>query len=244
MIFSDAGYSLSFMRMYYEHVVTLFNQSTERAREIRGRIEAEYREKGKEYDKQHMGEFHKIFDEVYPEYFHNSFLVTACSLFEHQAKKVWAFIQEEHNVPITWDDFRDPVPARMQKLLNFAGVVLKDVPPRIELLPPDFNPTTVYDDNRIVTSTLWKDLRYYYRLRNCIVHNNGLVHRARGSASIQQYASERGILVEKEGQREVQLNESFNIAVCYTMGTFFSKLESTYYGTPPPPEPDPSDSSL
>jgi len=243
MIFSDAGYSFSFLRMYYEHVVAIFNHSTARAREIRGRIEAEYREKGTEYDKQHMEEFHKIFDEVYPGYFHNSFLVSSCSLFEYQVKKVWAFIQEEHNMPFAWDDFKDPVPKRMHKLLNFAGVVLQDDPLRIELPPPDFKPTPVYDDNRIVISTLWQDLRYYYRLRNCIVHNNGLVHRAKGSASIQKYAGEKGILVEKEGQREVQLNESFNIAVCYTMGTIFSKLESAYYGTPLPPETDPSDSS-
>lgn len=237
MIFSEAGYSFSFLRMYYEHVVALFNQSTERAREIRGRIEAEYRENRKEYDRQHMEGFHKIFDEVYPGYFHNSFLVAACSLFEHQAKKTWALIQEEHRVPFGWYAFREaPVPQRMKKLLNFAGVNLKDDPPRIELPPPEFKPTTVYDDKRIVTSTLWRDLRYYYRLRNCIVHNNGLVHRARGSASIRKYASERGILVEKEGQREVQLNESFNITVCYTMGTFFSKLESAYYGTPLPEE--------
>jgi len=243
MIFSEAGYSFSFLRLYYEHVVALFNQSTERAREIRKRIEAEYKSKGREYNKQNMERFHKVFNEVYPGYFRNSFLVSACSLFEHQMKKAWAFIQEEHNVPFAWEDFREPVPARMQKLLNFAGVALRDDPPRIELPPPDFKPTTMFDDSRIVINTLWEDLRYCYRLRNCIVHNNGLVHKARGSASIQEYASEKRILIEKEGVLEVQLNDSFNNAVCDTMQTFFSKLESAYYAAPLPQEPGPSDSS-
>ncbi len=60
MIFMDASYSFSFLRMYYEHVVALFNQSFEGAQEIRGRIKAEYESKGREYDTQHMREFHKV----------------------------------------------------------------------------------------------------------------------------------------------------------------------------------------
>ena len=238
MIFSYSGYSFSFLRMYYEHVVSLFNEWTKRAEEIRGRIRAEYREKGREYDTQQMKEFHKVFDEVYPGYFHNSFLVTACSLFEHEVKRVWRFIEEEHYVPVTWDDINGPVPVRMQQLLNLAGVSLKDDPPRIELPSPDFKPVEVYDRNRILVSTLWEDLKYYYRLRNCIVHNNGLVHKAKGSESITKYANEKGILVEKEGQLELKLNESFNIAVCNTMGTFFDKLMGAYYSTPFPKESD------
>jgi len=238
MIFSYSGYSFSFLRMYYEHVVSLFNEWTKRAEEIRGRIRAEYREKGREYDTQQMKEFQKVFDLVYPGYFHNSFLVTACSLFEHEVKRVWRFIEEEHYVPVTWDDINGPVPVRMQQLLNLAGVSLKDDPPRIELPSPDFKPVEVYDRNRILVSTLWEDLKYYYRLRNCIVHNNGLVHKAKGSESITKYANEKGILVEKEGQLELKLNESFNIAVCNTMGTFFDKLMGAYYSTPLPKESD------
>ena len=234
MIFSHSGYSFSFLKMYYEHVVALFNQAFKRAQEIRGRIKAEYESKGREYDTQVIRDFHKVFDEIYPGYFHNSFLVTACSLFEHEAKKVWSFIAEEHNVPVIWDDIKGPVPVRMQQLLNLAGVPLKDDPPKIKRLYPDFKPVEVYDENRIVVSTLWEDLQFSYRLRNCIVHNNGLVNKAKGSESITRYAKEKDILVEKEGQPEIQLNEGFNMAVCDTMGKFFDKLHSAYYNTPLP----------
>jgi len=243
MQFMDASYSFSFLKMYYEHVVALFNQSYKRAQEIRGRIKAEYESMGREYDTQHMEEFHKVFDEVYPGYFHNSFLVTACSLFEHEVKKVWVLIQEEHQVPFGWHVFKEfPVPQRIKKLLNFAGVVLKDEPPRIELTPPDFKPTTVYDENRIIISTLWKELGYYYRVRNCIVHDNCLIEKARGSSTLQKYAIEKGILVENGGQVEIQLNESFNVLVCDTMGKFFNKLMGAYYGTPLPQNRNPSNS--
>jgi len=201
-------------------------------------MKAEYKSKGREYDNQTMKEFHKVFDEVYPGYFHNSFLVTACSLFEHEVKRVWGFIEEEHHVPVTWDDIKGPVPVRMQQLLNLAGVPLKDDPPKIERFYPDFKPVEIYDENRVVVTTLWEDLQFSYRLRNCIVHNNGLVNKARGPESITKYAREKGILVEKEGQPEVQLNEGFNIAVCNTMGTFFNKLGGAYYSTPLPKESD------
>ena len=70
------------------------------------------------------------------------------------------------------------------------------------------------------------------------MHNNGLVHKAKGSESITKYTNEKGILVEKEGQLELKLNESFNIAVCNTMGTFFDKLMGAYYSTPLPKESD------
>jgi len=238
MIFMDASYSFSFLRMYYEHVVALFNQSYNRAQEIRARMKAEYKSKGREYDSQTMKEFHKVFDEVYPRYFHNSFLMSACSLFEHEAKKVWSFIQAEHQVPLGWHDFKHPVPKRMKILLNFAGIKLKSDPPKIELPPPDFKPTKVYDKDRTVISILWQDLQYYYRLRNYLVHNNGLIYNARGSENIKNYAIEKGILVERIGHPEIQLNEGFNVTVCSTMGKFFDKLMSAYYSTPLPKESD------
>jgi hypothetical protein len=57
--------------------MALFNQSVKRAQEIRREVQAEHESKGKEYDTQHMKEFHKVFDEVYPGYFHNTYIVSA-----------------------------------------------------------------------------------------------------------------------------------------------------------------------
>ena len=239
----DASYSFSFLRMYYEHVVGLFVQSHKKDLEIRARMKAEHEAIGREYDTPHMRNFHRVFDEIYPGYFHNSFLVTACSMFEHEVKKIWAFIQEEHKVPFRWNDFKHPVPQRMKILLKFAGIKLKSDPPRIELPPPDFKPTKVYDENRTVIGVLWNDLEYYYRLRNCVVHNNGLINNAKGPENIKKYAIEKAIIVEKNDQPEIQLNQDFNMAVCKTMEKFFDKLGGVYYSTPLPPELDSPDNA-
>ena len=236
-MFFEAGFSFSLPRMYYEHVLALFDQSTKEAQEFRKQAQAEYESKGREYDTQAMRDFHRVYDEIYPNYFHNSFLITACALFEHQVKKLLALIQKEYQVPCTWDNFKGSVPARVKMLLDFAGVILRDDPPilRVELPPPDFKPTPVYNENRIIISALWKELRYYYRVRNCIIHdNNNLVEKARGSSRLQRYAIEKRIAIEKDGKYEIQLNKDFNLAVCETMRVFFSKLMDAYLRTPLP----------
>lgn len=233
-MFMEAGFNFSSLKMYYDHMVVLLRQASERMREAGKRTEVEYKKKQREYDKEYWGKFHKVFEEVYPGYFHNSFLISACSLFEHQVKKLCALIQEEHKVPVEWDDMQGSAPVKTKRFLRFAGVALQDNPLRVVLPPPDFTPTTLYDENRTLISALWKELENYFRIRNCIAHDNSLVQKARGSARIQEYATEKGILVDKEGQLEVQLNEDFNKEVCDKMEKFFQKLMSAYYSTPLP----------
>ncbi|MBA7673310.1 hypothetical protein ES703_81505 [subsurface metagenome] len=233
-IFSEAMYSFHNLKLYYEHVVILLDQASERIKEAGRETEVGYKEKGREYDKEFWGKFHKVFEETYPSYFHNSFLISACSLFEHQAQKLCAFIQEEHKVPVGWDDMEGPVSVKTRRFLGYVGIALQDDPPKVELPPPDFKPTTVYDETRVVIRELWQELENYYRIRNCIVHHNGLVQKTRGAARIQEYATARDITVERDGQLEVQLNEGFNKGVCDTMGKFFGRLRGAYYSMPLP----------
>lgn len=234
MIFSNAGMSFHNLRLYYEHVVALFDQSNKRASEFRQKMQEEYERKGQEYETEIMRNFHKFYDEICPNYFHNSFLITACSLFEQKAKELWDFIEKEHQVPIEWDDFKDPVPTRFRKLLNFTGVVLKDGPPRIELPPPDFQPAPVYPEDRFGAHMTWRTIVFYYRIRNCIVHNNCKIENARGSSTLERFATENNIKINNKGRLEIQLNEEFNIQVCLTMKTVFDKLGGAYYNVPLP----------
>jgi len=233
-LFFRAAYSFSDLSQYYMHVVTQLQYYADGIKASGRKIEEEHKEKGREFDKQGQEEFERVFAEVWPGYFHNSFVTVACSQFEHEAKKLCAIIQEEHKMPVSWDEMEGPAPIKTKSYLNLAGVVLKDDPRRIELPPPDFKPTAVYDGNRTVISTIWNEFRYYYRVRNCIVHDNGLVERARGSSTLRKYVTEKGILNEKEGRPEIQLNKDFNVTVCDTMRKFFEKLMRAYYVTPLP----------
>lgn len=233
-MFFKAGYSFSDLSMYYRHVVTQLHYYADRIKESGKEVEEAEKERGREFDKQNQEKFEAVFAEIWPGYFHNSFLTSACSQFEHEVKKLCAVIQEEQKMPMAWDVMEGPTPAKTKSYLNLAGVLLKDDPPRIELSPPDFKPTAVYDENRTVISTIWKELGFYYRVRNCIVHDNGFIDKARGSITLRKYATEKGIIKENKGSPKIQLNEDFNVTVCETMQKFFERLMGAYYGTPLP----------
>ena len=71
----------------------------------------------------------------------------------------------------------------------------------------------------------------YRKVRNCIAHHGGSISRMRYQKRISEYASERGILIDDNDQKELKLSHDFNKEVCDTMMKFFSKLQSAYYGT-------------
>lgn len=233
-MFFRAGHSFSELSMYYRHVVTQLRYYADDLKKSGKEIAKAEKEKGREFDRQRRGKYESIFAEIWPGYFHNSFLTSACSQFEHEIKQLCAIIQEEHRIPFAWDDLKGTKPEKTRGYLKHAGVALQDDAPRIEFRPPDFKPTEVYEENRTVISELWNELEYYYRVRNCIIHDNGLVGKARGADTLQAYAAERGILIERNGRPEIQLNQDFNLAVCDTMRRFFEKLMSAYYSAPLP----------
>ncbi len=177
----------------------------------------------------------KVYDQLYPRFFYYSFIISACSLFEYQIKKICVLVKEEHNVPLEWDDMDyGSISTKAKRYLRLAGVTLKDDPPTIILPPPDFIPTEVQDESRIVVSVLWRAIGNYFMIRNCWVHYNGLINSARNSEKIKKYAFEKGIISDDSDNPELVINEKFAREICNTMHQFFDKLHSAYYSTPLP----------
>ena len=235
-IFIEASYCFINLMPYYEHMTALLRRSSKQGREFRERLKIEYQHKNREFDGQHWQDSMKIYDEVYPRFLNYSFLISACSIFEYQLKKLCDLVKEEHKMPFSWEMSlsKGSVLRKIKSYLNLAGITLQDDPPRIELPPPDFKPTEVLDESRIIIKALWEALGHYFMVRNCIVHNNGLVNEARSPERVRQYATEKGIILDNLGQPELLINEKFNKEVCNTMHQFFDKLHSAYYSTPLP----------
>jgi len=233
-IFIEASYCFINLVPYYEHMTALLRRSSKQGREFRERLKIEYQRKNKEFDEQYWHDSQKIYDEVYPRFLNYSFLVSTCSIFEYQLKRICDLVKEEHKMPFGWDmdNSKDSTLIKIKRYLKLAGVILIDDPPRIELPPPDFKPTEVLDESRAIIKVLWEALGNYFMVRNCIVHNNGLINKARNPERIRQYAAEKGITLDNQGQPELLINEEFNKEVCNTMHQFFNKLHSAYYSTP------------
>jgi hypothetical protein len=233
-IFMDASYSFSMLEFYYDHIIASLRKSSKDFLEHADQLENSFRSKQKEFNKQEWLKHYDVYSEVYPGFFNNSFVMTACSLFEYQIKRICTLIKEEHKVPFDWDVMIGNVPTKTKRFLNFAGVTLKDDPPRIELSPPSFIPTEVPDENRIIINILWNEIENYFMVRNCIAHHNGLIQKARTPDKIKKYATEKRIFINKAGQLELLLNDDYNREICNTMEKFIQRLEIAYYSTPLP----------
>jgi hypothetical protein len=110
-MFFKAGYRFSDLSQYYRRVVTQLTYYADGIKKSGKEIEEAHKEKGREFNKHGQEQFERVFAEVWPGYFHNSFLTVACSQFEHETKKLCAIIQEEHKMPMAWDDMPGPAPA-------------------------------------------------------------------------------------------------------------------------------------
>ena len=196
----------------------------------------QYQKQDKELNERVWQDLQKIYGQLYPRFLNYSFLVSACSIFEYQLKRICALIPKEHKMPFGWEMSlaKTSMLMKMKSYFKLAGIVLKDDPPRIELPPPNFVPTEVFDENRVIIKTLWKALENYFMIRNYIVHDNGLINEARNPEKVRKYAIEKGIVLDNSGQSELLISVDFNREVCKTMEQFFSKLHSTYYSTPLP----------
>ncbi len=235
-IFIEASYGFANLMPYYEHMTALLQTSSKRGREFRERLKLEYKQKNREFNEQYWQDSQKIYDEVYPRFLNCSFLVSVCSIFEYYLKRICDLVKEEHKMPFGWESSlsKGSMLMKVKSDLKLSGIVLKDDPPRIELPPPDFKPTEVFDENRVIIKELWQALENYFLIRNCIVHYNGLINEARSPEKVRDYAITKGIILDNSGQSGLLITEEFNKEVCSTMHQFFDKLHGAYYSTPLP----------
>ncbi len=235
-IFTEACYCFINLMPYYNHMTALLRRSSKESQADREQLQIDYQKNNNEFDERIWQDLQKIYGQLYPRFLNYSFLISACSIFEYQLERICDLVKEEHKMPFSWDmdDSKDSALMKMKRYLRLAGVVLIDDLPRIELPPPDFKPTEVFDESRVIVKVLWRSLGNYFMVRNCIVHNNGLIDKARNPERIRQYATEKGIIHDNQGQLELLISEEFNREACDTMGKFFDKLRSAYYSAPLP----------
>jgi phosphomannomutase len=150
-MFMDAWYSFSMLKFYYDHIIASLRESSKDFLDYTDKLENDYRENQKEFDKQRWLTYNKLYEEIYPGFFNNSFVISACSLFEFQIKKICNLIKEEHKMPFDWDVMNGAIPTKTKRFLRFAGVILTDD-------PDDFFHTMMPGASRIIVKELWKEI--------------------------------------------------------------------------------------
>ena len=233
-IFIDAEHSFSLLKFYYNEVIDLLHRRAADFHKFTDQIEKDYIKRQHPFDKENWLQHYDVYSGYYPDIFSNSFIISACALFEFHIKKICDLVKEEHLVFLEWDDMKGSVLTRTKIFLWHGEIIIRDDPPTIVLPPPDFIPTEVFDDKRFIADELWQNMENCFRVRNCIAHHGGVISRMRYQRYISEYASEKGILIENNDPKELKISHDFNKEVCDTMMKFFSRLMGVYYSTPIP----------
>jgi hypothetical protein len=107
------------------------------------------------------------------------------------------------------------LPVKVKSFFDLVGIKLKDDPPGTF----QYLMATVNGKKLITVDELWREMENYYRIRNCLAHQNGFVNRIRYYDKVQKYVS---------------LKKLLNQEVCDTMMEFFNKVGIAYLQTPLP----------
>ena len=150
-------------------------------------------------------DFYRAYADIFPKIFRNSFLVSVHSLLEHKMDLVCKRIKEERQIPINWSDLRGDALDRFKLYSKLAGLDLK------------------YDGQ------LWQEINHYSKVRNCIIHKNGLLKEFQNDKDIIDYINKKGIISQDTIEQELALTKEFCEEAIKTIRAFLMKTYEAYY---------------
>jgi hypothetical protein len=177
-----------------------------------GKAKAEF--EAKSYEELELNLFPQdVKDEIYseelwyygvkfPRVLRNSFLVSTYSLLEYEINVICRRLKKERPILRDWNDSK---PDKLEE----AKLYWKDAG-----LDISYN------------STIWENIKRYSRIRNCIVHMNGLTKefKDKDRKSLIPYLEEKGIISEDTIDEEIALTAKFCKEVIKTMQYFLNDV--------------------
>lgn len=144
-----------------------------------------------------------LYSEIFPRILRNSFFVAIHSLLEYKMGLVCKRINEERKIPISWSDLRGDTPKQFKLYCKLAHLEF-----------PFSNPA-------------WQQIKYYSKVRNCIVHTDGLLaeFQCKDKRGFITYLTGEGIISQKQ---EIALTPNFCENVVKTMRVFLNKVIEVY----------------
>lgn len=172
-------------------------------------FETWFDEKTKGFTPKERDEFYELYGadywqyaETFPRILRNSFLISACSLLEYKMAIICEWLKKDKQIPISWSDLRGDTPDQFKNYCKLA---------RLEF---PFN------------DRLWQEINNYRRIRNCIVHNRGLIKefQDKDKKGFISYLTKKGIISQDTNDQEIALTEQFCREVVKTIEVFLNKV--------------------
>jgi len=156
------------------------------------------------------GEQHWDYAETFPGILRNSFFVSAYSLLEHKMALFCSWLKKDNNISKDWSELRGSTLDKFKSYCKLAHLTLD------------------YTDQN------WEEINYYRIVRNCIVHNRGLIKGAKQRAELYDYASSKNIIqdlfvgLSVRSQLQIVLTENFCQDVTKTIWAFLNNVLQAY----------------
>ncbi len=160
--------------------------------------------------KEFYGEKHWDYAETFPRILRSSFFVSAYSLLEHKMALICKWLKKDKQMPISWSDLKGDSLDQFKLYCKLAGLELS------------------------YSSKTWQEIQHYCMLRNCIVHNRGLIHGARQERELQAYANRENIIEDLfvglsiRSQLQIVLTKEFCKDVTKTIWAFLNNVLKAY----------------
>jgi len=138
----------------------------------------------------------------FPRILRNSFLVTAHSLLEYELNVICRKLKKVCQIPISWSDLKGDKLEQAKLYFKLAG---------IEFPSHD---------------SIWKEVKYYYKIRNCVVHTNGLINELQDKdrRNLVPYLKKKSIISEDTIDEEIALTALFCKEVITTIQYFLNDV--------------------
>jgi len=145
------------------------------------------------------------YTEEFPKILRSSLLVTAFSAFEHSLGVLCERLQSDKHIPIGLNILKGDILERLKNYFKLTGLAIS------------------YNNKR------WQELSDYSMVRNCIVHNNGLVKGFADEVRLRNYANKNGIIGQSPMEDEIVLTKEFCSRVIRTMIAFMKQVHDAYW---------------
>lgn len=148
--------------------------------------------------------------ETFPRILRSSFFVSAYSLLESKMAIICRQLKKDKQMPISWSDLKGDTLDQFKLYCKLAGLELS------------------------YNSKTWQEIQHYCMLRNCIVHNRGLIQGARQERELQAYANRKNIIEDLlvglsiRSQLQIVLTKEFCKDVTKTIWAFLNNVLKAY----------------
>ncbi len=156
------------------------------------------------------GEEHWNYTETFPRILRSSFFVSAYSLLEYKMATICKRLKKDKQLPISWSDLKGDTLGQFKLYCKLSGLELS------------------------YNSKTWQEIQHYSRLRNCIVHNRGLIEGAKQEKELYAYANRKHIIQDSmlglsiRPRAQVALTEDFCKEVTKALWAFLSNILEVY----------------